>query len=162
MRDFISHYKCIKQESLPHLPPLPARHCVKLSTFALCDWSATSASSQLGINEVGIQKALLKWAQESHPAGAFVYNSITFFFFLINHLTESFNHCAHTLSCLEILSNMPWETTISHLFEMEKWREENQRGFSRSVRVCSRFLPAGWISFFFFFGWHFERPLDVT
>lgn len=142
MRDFIRHYKCIKQESLP---PLTARRCVKLSAFALCDWSATSPSSQLGINEVGIQKALLNWAQASHPAGALLHNSF-FFFFLSTIVPTLYRVLRYCQTCCG-------ETTISHLFEMEKWREENQRGgFIRSVGVCSRFLPR-WLDQLFFLLW---------
>lgn len=38
-------------------------------TEECAELSATSPFFQLGINEIGIQKALLKWAQENQPEG---------------------------------------------------------------------------------------------
>lgn len=40
-------------------------------TKECAELSAPSPFFQLGINEIGIQKALLKWAQENQPEGTF-------------------------------------------------------------------------------------------
>ncbi|KAG8010965.1 NADPH-dependent diflavin oxidoreductase 1 [Nibea albiflora] len=53
--------------SAQHYLPILAHH--RVTTEALRHMS-TSDLKKLGINEIGIQKALLKWAQDSHPQGA--------------------------------------------------------------------------------------------
>lgn len=53
--------------SAQHYLPVLAHH--RITTEALRHMTAADLK-KLGINEVGIQKALLKWAQESYPKGA--------------------------------------------------------------------------------------------
>ncbi|TMS08135.1 E3 ubiquitin-protein ligase LRSAM1 [Larimichthys crocea] len=53
--------------SAQHYLPILAHH--RVTTEALRHMSASDLK-KLGINEIGIQKALLKWAQDSHPQGA--------------------------------------------------------------------------------------------